>query len=59
MTRMTPPAQSTWLIALIVGVLGILVRTGAVHLQGLGIDSFWLVAGAYLLLLVAALSKGL
>jgi hypothetical protein len=56
---MTPPAQSTWLIALIVGVLGILIRTGAVHLHGLGIDSFWLVAGAFLLLLVAALFKGL
>ena len=57
--RMTPPAQSTWLVALIVGVLGILIRTGAVHWHGLGIDSFWLVAGAFLLLLVAALSKGL
>jgi hypothetical protein len=59
MMRMTPPARSTWLIALIVGALGILVHMGALRLPGLGIDSFWLVAVGYLLLLVAPLAKGL
>lgn len=57
--RLTPPAQLTWIIALIVGSLGILVRVGALRLPGLGLDSFWLVAVAFLLLLVAPLAKGL
>jgi multisubunit Na+/H+ antiporter MnhB subunit len=59
LVRLTPPAQLTWIIALIVGSLGILVRVGALRLPGLGLDSFWLVAVAFLLLLVAPLAKGL
>lgn len=57
--RMTPPARSTWLIALSVGALGILLRTGSLRLHGLGIDPFWLVAAAFVLLLVAPLAKAL
>lgn len=57
--RFTPPAQSTWIIALIVGSLGILVRVGVLRPLGPGLDSFWLVAAAFLLLLVAPLSRGL
>jgi hypothetical protein len=57
--RLTPPAQSTWIIALIVGSLGILGRMGALRLHGLGVDAFWLVAAAFLLLLLAPLTRGL
>jgi hypothetical protein len=57
--RLTPPAKTTWLIALILGFLGILVRTGALRLPGLGVDSFWLVAAAFALLVIAPLTKGL
>jgi hypothetical protein len=54
--RLTPPAMWTWLIALILGVLGLLVRTGSVHL---GLESFWLVVTGWLLLVIACLVKGL
>ncbi|MFI5169289.1 MAG: hypothetical protein ACHQM7_02915 [Vicinamibacterales bacterium] len=57
--RLTPPAQLTWIVALIVGSLGVLVRVGALRLPGLGIDSFWLVTVAFALLLVAPLTRGL
>jgi hypothetical protein len=57
--RLTPPAKSTWLIAVILGVLGILVRTNALRLPGLGFDAFWLVVVAFVLLVIAPLAKGL
>jgi len=57
--RLTPPAQLTWIVALVVGSLGILARIGALRLPGLGLDSFWLVALAFLLLLVAPVTRGL
>ena len=56
--RLTAPSTAAWLIALIVGGLGILMHIGAVHVR-LGVDSFWLVAGGFLLLLVANLLRGL
>jgi hypothetical protein len=57
--RLTPPAQMTWIIALILGGIGILIRVGALRLPQLGLDSFWLVTAAFVLLLLAPLSKGL
>jgi hypothetical protein len=57
--RLTPPAQLTWIIALILGAIGILIRVGALRLPQLGLDAFWLIAVAFLLLLIAPLSKGL
>jgi len=56
--RLTAPSTAAWVIALIVGGLGILVHIGAVHVR-LGVDSFWLVAGGFLILLVANLFRGL
>ena len=56
--RLTPPSTASWLIALIVGGLGLLLRLGVVHMR-LGVDSFWLVAGGFLLLLIASLVRGL
>jgi hypothetical protein len=49
----------TWIIALILGGIGILIRVGALRLPQLGLDSFWLVTAAFVLLLLAPLSKGL
>jgi hypothetical protein len=57
--RLTPPAKASWLIAVILGVLGILVRTDALRLPGLGIDVFWLVVAGFALLVIAPLAKGL
>lgn len=56
--RLTAPSTASWLIALVVGGLGILIHMGAVHVR-LGIDPFWLVGAGYILLLVAALVRGL
>lgn len=56
--KLTPPATATWLIAVIVGILGILVHQHVVHVQ-LGFESFWLVASAFILLAIAALVRGM
>jgi multisubunit Na+/H+ antiporter MnhB subunit len=55
--RLTPPAQSTWLLALILGLVGILIRLGALRFPGLGFDAFWLVVLAFALLVIAPVAK--
>jgi hypothetical protein len=58
--HLSAPKQITWLIALIVGVVGIVVQIMGLTLIavpfGLG---FWLVVVAFLLLLVATMVEGL
>jgi hypothetical protein len=58
--RLSAPKMITWVVALILGVIGILIHVGSVSIVavpfGLG---FWLVAVAFVLLLVATLLKGL
>jgi hypothetical protein len=56
--RLTPPSTASWLIAVIVGGLGILIHVGAVHVR-LGVDPFWLVGAGFILLVVASLVRGL
>ena len=50
--------MAVWIIALVVGLTGILIHMRAIHLR-LGVEDFWLVAGSLILLLVANLLKGL
>jgi hypothetical protein len=50
--------MAVWLIALIVGAVGILNHLGILHLR-IGVADFWLVAGSLILLLVANLFRGL
>lgn len=57
--RLTPPATATWMIALVIGVLGILAHQGVFRVPGLGVDPFWMVAIGYVLLLIAPLVRGL
>ena len=57
--RLTPPATATWIIALVLGVLGILAQQGVFRIPGLGVQPFWLVTIGYVLLLVAPLVRGL
>ena len=57
-TRLSAPTMAAWLIALIVGLTGILMHVRAINLR-LGVEDFWLVAGSLILLLVANLVKGL
>jgi len=59
--NLSAPKMITWVVALIVGVVGILIQVGkvsivAVPFGGLG---FWLVVVAFVLLLVATITKGL
>ena len=55
---MTPPSTASWLIAVILGALGILMHIGAVHLR-IGVEPFWLVGAGFLLLAIASLVRGL
>jgi hypothetical protein len=57
--NLNAPAQATWIIALLVGMLGILMHARILRITGLGIESFWLVAAAFVLLLIASLVRGL
>ena len=55
--KLSAPQQITWWIALIVGVIGIIAHLVTIPvLTGI---AFWLVAIAFVLLLVATLVKGL
>jgi hypothetical protein len=56
--RLSAPHRAVWLIALVVGAIGILIHLRTIHLR-LGIEDFWLVAGSLILLLVATLMKGM
>jgi len=55
--RLSAPKVITWVIAVIVGAVGILAHL--VTIQGLSGYAFWLVAAAFVLLAIAALIKGL
>ena len=57
-TRLSAPTRAVWLIALVVGAIGILIHMRAIHLR-LPIEDFWLVAGSLILLLLANLMRGL
>ena len=55
--KLSAPQQITWWIALIVGVVGIIAHLVAIPvLSGL---AFWLVAVAFVLLILATFLKGL
>ena len=56
--KLTPPSVASWLIAVIVGGLGILIHIGAVQLR-LGVQPFWLVGAGFILLVLATLVRGL
>ena len=55
--KLSAPQKTTWLIALVVGVLGILGKLVTIPVVS-GI-AFWLVAAAFVLLVLATYLKGL
>lgn len=57
-TRLSAPTMAVWVIALLVGGVGILNHLGILNLR-IGVEDFWLVAGSLILLLVANLFRGL
>ena len=55
--KLSAPQKTTWWIALVVGVLGILAHLGTISvLSGF---AFWLVTAAFVLLILATYLKGL
>ena len=50
MGRVSP---AVWLLAVALGVCGLALRFGVLHVTGLGIDSFWFVAAAFAVLALA------
>jgi hypothetical protein len=56
--KLSAPTRAVWLIALVVGAVGILDHMRVLHLR-LGIEDFWLVAGSLVLLLIATLVRGM
>ena len=50
--------MTSWLIAVILAGIGILIHLGVLHVR-LGFDHFWLVTGGFLLLMAATLFKRL
>jgi hypothetical protein len=57
--KMSRPAFGTWLVAVIFGAAGILMRFGVLHVTGLGIDPFWFVLIAFVLLALGCIVKKL
>ena len=48
---LSAPTTVVWVIALLVGGVGILNHLGVLHLR-IGVEDFWLVGGSLILLLV-------
>ena len=57
--KLSSPKKLTWWIAVVLGVLGILLHLGAFAIAGLSGYGFWLVAVAFVLLVLATFIKGL
>ncbi|MGE5557806.1 MAG: hypothetical protein ACM3WV_04260 [Bacillota bacterium] len=57
--KLSAPKIVVWLIAVIVGLLGICMELGYIKIPALSGYAFTMVAGAFLLLAIANLIKGL
>ena len=55
--RLTPPKNTTWWIALVLGVLGLLGYSG--NAGSLSIYAFWFVMAGLILMLVATRTRNL
>lgn len=57
--KMRAPKSSTWLISVILAVIGILLYLGIIRIPWLAPYDFWLVAAAFILLALGSIIKGL
>jgi hypothetical protein len=55
--KLRSPSFGLWVLAVVLGGAGLLMRFGILHITGLGIDSFWFVAVGFVILAVATLLK--
>jgi hypothetical protein len=56
--RLSAPTMAAWVIAVGLGVVGVLLHTHTIHLR-LGVEDFWLVTAAFAILTVATVMRGL
>jgi len=56
--KLNAPNQVMWLIAVILGVIGILGRVGIVSMAVIGTNAFWLVTAAFVILALTTFFKG-
>jgi len=56
---MNAPKVLTWLISVILGVGGILLKLDVINIVALDKFDFWLVAGGFVLLMLGNIFKGL
>jgi hypothetical protein len=57
--KLRTPRQTTWWIALALGLIGVLIHIGVLRIGGLGEFAFWAVAIGLGLLLVGTRIRGL
>lgn len=57
--KMSSPKFTTWLVATILGVGGILMRLNVLHIARLDPYAFWFAAAGFALLCLSNLIKGL
>jgi high-affinity Fe2+/Pb2+ permease len=55
--KLSAPKEITWIIAVIAGVIGLLIKYGGMSIGGL--DAFLLVAIGFIILALATVMKGL
>jgi len=56
--KLNAPKQTTWWIALVIGLLGILFELGLFTFGVISAYGFWFVAVAYVILLLSTALKG-
>jgi hypothetical protein len=56
--KLSAPKEITWIIAVILGVVGLLMEFGVIGALG-SIEAFWLLGAGFVLLALASLVKGL
>lgn len=57
--KLSAPTSLTWIIALALGLLGILQRLGVVHVSIVRLDAFWFVTMGFALLVAGTTFKRL
>lgn len=55
--RLNAPSAAMWIVAVLVGALGILLHTRVVSLPRLGVEPFWMVAAGFGLLVIATVMR--
>jgi hypothetical protein len=55
--KLRSPSFGLWILAVVLGGAGLLMKLGVLHVTGLGIEAFWFVAIGFVILAIATLLK--